>query len=332
MTRWRWIAAIAVVAFIGVFIVANRREVPVMWRTLVTARPLWCLAGFALMLLWMGNNSLFQRATLRATGVELPLGSVAVGATVGHFLNLTTKSAGMAGLAAMRAEARRAGLPERSVTGGYLLFGIFTELGFAVALTASIAVLAADRRLSTAELIATTAFAVYTASRVLVLVVATRNRERLRALSRLPSRAVAVLRRRSSPASFTRSDAAADELFDTLQEVRHQPRVLVPAVFHALMTEAIAVAIVWSCAQAVGASVTPLESLVAYSVAGLFGVVGLLPGGLGFVEVSLGAVLVGFGARGATAAAAVVLVRIFELWLPVLIGGALAHRLRLERP
>jgi uncharacterized protein (TIRG00374 family) len=332
MSRWRWAAVVVIVAFIAVFIAANRHEVPVMWRTLITARPLWCLAGLALMLLWLANNSLFQLATLRATGVELPLGNVAVGATVGHFLNVTTKSAGMAGLAAMRAEARRAGVQERSVTGGYILFGIFTELGFAVALTASIAVLAADRRLSAAELVATAAFALYTTSRIVIFVVATRHRERLRRLSRLPSRAMAFLRRRPPPTTFTRSDAAADELFETLQRARQRPRALAPAALHAVATEAIAVAIVWSSAQAVGASITPLESLVAYSVAGLFGVVGLLPGGLGFVEVSLGAVFVGFGVHGATAAAAVVLVRVFELWLPVLIGGALAHRLRLDRP
>ena len=50
--------------------------------------------------------------------------------------------------------------------------------------------------------------------------------------------------------------------------------------------------------------------------------------GLGFVEVSLGAVFVGFGIPGATAAAAVLVFRVFELWLPVVIGGALSHRLR----
>jgi len=75
----------------------------------------------------------------------------------------------------------------------------------------------------------------------------------------------------------------------------------------------------------------PIQSLVAYSVAGLFGIVGFLPGGLGFVEVSLSAVLIGFGASGVTAAATVMLYRLFELWLPVVIGGGLAYRLRIPR-
>ena len=109
--------------------------------------------------------------------------------------------------------------------------------------------------------------------------------------------------------------------------MRSHRRVLVPAVIHTLATEVIAVAILWSSANAVGASVSPLESLVAYSVAGLFSIIGFLPAGIGFVEVSMGAVFVGFGVPGATAAAAVVLFRVFELWLPVVIGGALSQRL-----
>jgi uncharacterized membrane protein YbhN (UPF0104 family) len=99
-------------------------------------------------------------------------------------------------------------------------------------------------------------------------------------------------------------------------------------MIHALATEVIAVAILWSSAHAVGASVRPLDALVGYSVAGLFAIIGFLPSGFGFVEVSLGAVLVGYGAAAGTAAAAVLLFRVFELWLPVVIGAALARRLR----
>ena len=275
----------------------------------------------------MANETLLQRATLRATGVKLSFGRVLMGTTVGHFLNLTTKSAGMAGLAAMRAEARREGQPERSVTGGYVLAAILTELAFAVALAASIVVLASDGRLNAAEVGAAAVFALYASSRVLVVTAATRNRDRLRALGRIPNRVVAFVRR-SPQNDSARTDDAADDLFETFQEVRNHRHALVPAVFHALATEAIAVAVLWSSANAVGASVSVLESLVGYSVAGLFSIIGFLPGGLGFVEVSLGAVFVGFGVPGATAAAAVVVFRVFELWLPVVVGGALSHRLR----
>jgi uncharacterized protein (TIRG00374 family) len=330
VSRWRWLGATLLAAFVAVFIWANRHEVPTMWRVLRAARPLWVVGAAALMVAWIVNDTGLQRATLRATGVHLAVGNVAVGATVAHFLNLTTKSAGMAGLAALRAEARRAGLPERSVTAGYVLAGLLTEMAFSVALIASFVVLAADGHLTLAELLGAIAFSFYAGSRIMMLVQATRNRERLRALFRLPARVTARVRRRalSDPSG---SDAAADELFDSMQAVRGDPSVLVPATLHALMTEAIAVAILWTSVHAVGASLGPLQSLVAYSVAGLFGIIGFLPGGLGFVEVSLSAVLVGFGISGATATAGVLLFRVFELWLPVVVGGSLAHRLRVVR-
>lgn len=328
MSRRRWLGAAAATVFVTVFVWANRHEVPTMWQSLVTARPAWCLAAASLMVAWMINDTGLQLATLRATGVKLPTGMVAIGALVAHFLNLTTKSAGMAGIAALRAEARRAGLPERSVTAGYVLAGTLTEMAFAATVLASFVVLAADGRLTAPEVGGVAVFALYAGSRLMVLLAATRDRDRLRALFRMPGRVVALVRRRSPSPTLARTDAIADELFDAFLGVRSRPRVLVPAVIHALATEAIAVAILWACVRAVGAAVGPLQLMVAYSVAGLFGIIGFLPGGLGFVEVSLSAVLVGFGTAGATATAAVLLFRVFELWIPVVVGGALAHRMR----
>ena len=329
--RTRRIGVVLLGVCVAIFVWANRREVPTTWRTLTTARPLWCLTAGVLMVVWMANDAGLQRATLLATGVHMNFGKVAIGAGVAHFLNLTTKSAGVAGLAGFRAEGRRAGLAENSLTAGYVLGALLTEWAFAAALLASLVVLTTDGRLTTTDLAGVGVFALYAGSRILILVSATRNRDRLRGLMRLPIRFLASVRRRPPCEGFARSDAAADELFDSLQLVRGRGRALMPAVGHALATEVIAAAILWSCLRAVGTSLSPLQSLVAYSVSGLFGIIGFLPGGLGFVEVSLSAVLVGFGSTGATAAAAVVLYRLFELWLPVLIGGAFAHRLMVVR-
>jgi uncharacterized protein (TIRG00374 family) len=329
--RGRGIGVVLLGVCLAVFVWANRREVPIISRAVTTARPVWCLTAGALMVVWMANDAGLQRATLRATGVRMGFGRVAIGAGVAHFLNLTTKSAGVAGLAGFRAEGRRAGLPENSVTAGYVLGAMLTEWAFVVALLASLVVLAIDGHLTATDLVGVGIFVLYAGSRILILVSATRDRDLLRSLMRLPVRFWASVRRRSPCEGFARSNAAADELFDSLQLVRGRCGALMPAVAHALATEVIAAAILWSCLRAVGAPLSPLQSLVAYSVSGLFGIVGFLPGGLGFVEVSLSAVLVGFGTTGVTAAAGVVLYRLFELWLPVLIGAAFAHRLRVAR-
>jgi len=328
--RWR-IGIVLICASAALFGLANRRDVPNLLRTLTTARPAWCVTAGVLMVVWMANNVCLQWATLRATGVRMKFREVAVGAEVAHFLNLTTKSAGAAGLAGFRAEARRSGLPENSVTAGYVLGAMLTEWAFAAALLASFVVLATDGHLTATVLVALCVFVLYACGRVGLLVATGRDRARLRAALRLPIRFLAWASHRSSSEVAARSEAAADEFFDSLQLVRSRPRLLIPAAGHAVATEVIAAAILWSCLHAVGASLGPLQSLVAYSVAGLFGIVGFLPGGLGFVEVSLSAVLVGFGANGVTAAASVLLYRLFELWLPVVIGAGLAYRLRVGR-
>jgi uncharacterized membrane protein YbhN (UPF0104 family) len=54
--------------------------------------------------------------------------------------------------------------------------------------------------------------------------------------------------------------------------------------------------------------------------------VGFLPGGLGFVELTTVAVLVSYGIPAPRAAAAIVLYRGLELWLPALAGGLAVAR------
>ncbi|MDQ3887381.1 MAG: flippase-like domain-containing protein [Actinomycetota bacterium] len=80
----------------------------------------------------------------------------------------------------------------------------------------------------------------------------------------------------------------------------------------------------WAALAAVGGGNRPVLALVAYAIAGLFGVVGVLPGGLGFVEVSTSVVLTSFGVPVGLAVAAVVLFRVWDYWLPVAVGGAVA--------
>ena len=330
---WRRpLVGVVVVLAVAVFSVADRHQVLITWRTLVRARPMWCVVSGLLLMLWLANAVGLQRAALRVTGVRMRLANVAAATGIAHFLNLTTKSGGLAGLVGLRAEARRATLPDNSVVAGYIVAAMLTEWAFVVVVIGSFAVLVADGHLTVADVIALCAFVVYVASRCAVLVAATKDRERLRSLVRFPSRVLSWLRRRPLDASTNHSDETADRLFDSLRAVRARPGALGAAVGHALATEVIAIALLWSCLRAVGVSIGPLHTLVVYAVTGLFGIVGFLPGGLGFVEVSMSAVLVGFGVRSVTAASGVVLYRAFELWLPIVLGAILAHRIRFDTP
>jgi len=329
---WRrpLVITVVVLAVIALVSVGDPHQVSLMWRTLQQAGPLWCVASGVLSMLWLANAVGLQRAALRATGLRMPLGNTAAATAIAHSLNLTTKAGGLAGLVAFRSEARRSRLPDSSVTAGYVLATMLTEWAFMIPVVGAFAVLIADGHLTVAELVGLGVFLVYVGTRCAVLVAATKDRERLRRLLRYPSRIVSRLRRRPLGPS-TGTEETADRLFASLHAVRARPRALAPAVAHALATEVLAVALLWSCLQAVGISIGPLRALVVYAVTGLFGIVGLLPGGLGFVEVSMSAVLIGFGAHSVTAASAVVLYRVFELWVPIVLGSLLGHRMRFER-
>jgi uncharacterized protein (TIRG00374 family) len=80
---------------------------------------------------------------------------------------------------------------------------------------------------------------------------------------------------------------------------------------------------------AFGAKVSPIDVLVAYGLANILAVIPLTPSGLGVVELTVVAVLKGFGVPGGVAAAGVLSWRLVNFWLPIPFGGASYLSLRL---
>ena len=73
---------------------------------------------------------------------------------------------------------------------------------------------------------------------------------------------------------------------------------------------------------AFGAKISPIDVLVAYGLANILAVIPLTPSGLGVVELTIVAVLKGFGVPGGVAAAGVLSWRLVNFWLPIPFGGA----------
>ncbi len=73
---------------------------------------------------------------------------------------------------------------------------------------------------------------------------------------------------------------------------------------------------------AFGAHVSPIDVLVAYGLANILAVIPITPSGLGVVEITIIAVLKGFGVPGDVAAAGVLSWRLVNFWLPIPFGGA----------
>lgn len=325
-----------VIATVCALIIANRHDVPAATRAIRGADAGFVALALALVVVGLLNQAAFHAAAQRAAGLSTrPVDLVRAAAAVG-FMNLVAKSGGMAGLAPMIGVSQRRGRSRGGTIAAYLLVNVLGHLAFAVMLAVSIAMLVADGRFTTVDTLAVVVFTVLTGIQLLLVITATRSRSLLRRLHSLPQRTVArvtrPLRRRSAAGSGTPEGTAADhsqadELFDAVQLLRQHPRRAVPAFAHALLVELIGITQLWCVLEAVGVHPRPTLPVLAYTVSVLFTIVGFLPGGLGFVDVGLGALLVSNGLTNATAAAAVVLYRVCELWLPFAIGAAATHSL-----
>ena len=87
----------------------------------------------------------------------------------------------------------------------------------------------------------------------------------------------------------------------------------------------------WVFLLAFGATVNPVDVLVAYGLANILAVIPLTPSGLGVVELTIVAVLTRFHVPGGVAAAGVLSWRLVNFWLPIPFGGVSYLSLRLGR-
>ena len=331
--RWGWwqvVAAVVVGAGVLTFVVGHRAEIPAAWAAVRGADVRFLAVAVAATILWLVNLAMFHAAGQRLAGAPTTTAELILPATIANALNLVVKG-NMAGLVPLVGEGRRRGVPRPTVVIAYVVVMVVGEWAFAVALLAALIAMVHDGALSRAELVASAIFAVLLILKAVAAVAATRSPDLLARASAVPGRIWARLRRRP-PSS---GDAAgARELIDAVAAIRSNPGRLGRCLVHAGGVELIGMAELWAVLHALGyGSIT--RALVGYSIGVLFSIVSFLPGGLGFVEVSVAAALTSLGMPGAAAAAAVVLYRICELWLPLLAGAlgyATARRISRSEP
>lgn len=307
----------------GAFVYANRSEIPGTITAVRGANPWYAGVAAALSLLFVANYGALQYTAFRSVGLKDSYWHQLRLATAGLFLNTVAKSGGMGGLAIFLREAGGRGWPRGRVITGYMLGHLLGQAAFAATLVAALVVVVIDGKLNRGEVFATAVFVVYLLGQVVVGVAALRSRSALRTLYALPGRAKARASAWFGREAEAASDSteAADELYAAVSWLRGDLRVIWPPVFHALIVEVIGVATVWAVLLSLNTGSGLDVALVAYSIGVLFSIVGVLPAGLGFAEASLGAVFVSFGVATATAAAAVIIYRLFEVWVPFLAGA-----------
>lgn len=114
----------------------------------------------------------------------------------------------------------------------------------------------------------------------------------------------------------------AQDLIDRRNEVvnslgRRWPKALAAAVLNWLLDYAV----LFVALVAVGAKPRASLVLVAFAGSAVLGMIPITPGGLGFVEVGLTAMLVASGIPAPDAALATLAYRVFQFWLPIPVGA-----------
>jgi uncharacterized protein (TIRG00374 family) len=322
--RRRLLLRTVVVVAAVVFVVANRAELPVAWRSLRRADLGWLLVALAVSLMLVVNQGAIRWRGQRLLGIHRSLPRAVRLSVGGHFLNMITKSGGMAGVAPFNTDARANGMSVHRSTAGYLLAELANHLGFTVALIVAVPVISNDDKLSAVDVVAMVIFGLLTLAFVAGVVAAGRSQESIRRLHELPNRVRnVVLRRLKRPLHPPITDHhAADDLHEAVTMARSDPTAMVPLALQSMAQQVIGIALLWVVLRSMGLTHGLNVVLVSYVIATLFSIVGFLPAGLGFVEVSMAATLVSYGLSTGQATAAVGVYRLFQLWMPLALGAA----------
>ena len=122
--------------------------------------------------------------------------------------------------------------------------------------------------------------------------------------------------------------AVVQKVADRLQVLLRDRRLLINALVWAAANWLFDAASLWVFLFAFGKAVFPVDLLVAYGLANILAAIPITPGGLGVVEVTLTATLVGFGVPRSIAGVGVLAWRLVNFWLPIPVGGVCYGTLR----
>jgi uncharacterized membrane protein YbhN (UPF0104 family) len=264
---------------------------------------------------WLVVLLVFATAGPLLHGGLLRAGQATVGARFGrweairlaagiHAANLALRTAGAAGLAVLLVGHRDPSIGGAARSAAYVLGREVAHVCFAVVVAVALALVAIEGHVSGFVVAGGVLFLLSRVAHVAVLWIAAchpRHLPRWRRLDRLRAHAPAF-------AAALRGAAA-------------HPRPLLRIAGWALVLDVVRIVWLWVALHAVGAPTSPDTAFESYGIVALLGTVSVLPAGLGAVDAGLVATLHHSGTTIAAAAAAVLLFRVAELWVPLLAGA-----------
>jgi len=206
----------------------------------------------------------------------------------------------------------------------------FAALG--VLMSTTVAILALTGGLAGWWLAASVGFAVYSTFLAALIVTVVRSPKLTERILGAGWTLKARITRTDKALALERARIAAADLHESLAAARRHPDETRRVIAHALLSKVLGAAALFAAAAAAGISVSPVTALVLYSSALATSLVSVVPGGVGPVEASTTAMMVGVGASVPAAALAVGLFRVFDMWIPVAVGAYLGRNEIRRRP
>ncbi len=303
-------------------VVSQRGELGAAAVAVAGGSPVWLGVAAVLCLLSLVNLAGLQSQTQGMLDVRRPIGRTMRLTAGAHALDLATKSGGVAGALRFATDARRHGQSAPCAGAGCLLAELFTHLGFTSMLALVVPLAWGRGQLSGTDVGGVTVYVAVTVGLVALAVAAVRSDRSIDRLAGAAGRVRRRLTRRRRADLGTRgSTLAVEELRLAIGAARGNARALRRAGVHALAWPSLGALLLAAACAAVGVHLAPLAVLVTYCLTTTFAIVGFLPGGIGFAEVSMGATLHSLGVDAGHTVAAVAVYRMFDLWLPLVLGA-----------
>jgi uncharacterized protein (TIRG00374 family) len=328
IARILWIVALAVMAFGVATHVGELRQV---WRAIQAADRRYLVAATGIEIVFVLNLALFYTSTFRASRVKATHGRFLLLTTASHFVNIISKSGGLGGIALYLREGRRFGESSVRITAAYLTAYVLGYVAYFAVLITALILLYLRGSLQTAEVAASLAILGIVVVSAVIMVAGLRSEAALERLYLLAARPLNMIARLLRRAPFVDRETAIEtvrELYDAVTHVKRNPAAYIVPFAHALLVEVVSVATLYVVARSLHAEVRFETALVGYAVSLLFAMVAVTPGGVGFVEASLGVLLVSFGVDRHTAIAVALVYRFYEFWIPLALGAIALQLLR----
>ncbi len=321
IARIFWIVMLAVMAF---GIATNIGELRQIWRAIQAADRRYLAAAIGIEVVFVLNLALFYTSTFRASRVQATHGRFILLTSASHFVNIISKSGGLGGIALYLREGRRFGESSARITAAYLTAYVLGYMAYFTVLITALILLYLRGSLQTAEVAASITMLVIVVVSAVIMAAGLRSEaalERMYLLVARPLNVIAHLLRRDPFVERATAIKTVNELYDAVAHVKRNPAAYIVPFGHAMLVEMVSVATLYVVARSLHVEVRFEMALAGYAMSFLFAMVAVTPGGIGFVEASLGLLLVSFGVDRHSAIAVALLYRLYEFWIPLVLGA-----------